>query len=272
MVPVKDWMVGHGLLIDLDFAARVRQLAPDGKQYVTNTFTMAGTPAFRSVDIIDCDEPYGKPYGDHWPWHDLESFYWCLLWILTFSFNHGRLRNGGDYRWWYEWSAHSVKAEKLDHLRRPTSEMEDFPARIRPFSHDALHRLRAMFAAGYDALDRYDAGDHTALGSSETDMGTMGGHVTYEKFIAILEEDEYEPDVDPNHTDEMFVEEMLGSPSGIRRPRVIRPPRRSRCYGAVKTGNRCGRISISQNLALDVQGRHYCHLHRNQGHYPRLRF
>lgn len=58
-----------GYLIDLDFAV------PLSRQYASGAPHRTGTPEFMAIDVLD-----GEP---HVPRHDLESFFYVLIWMYT---------------------------------------------------------------------------------------------------------------------------------------------------------------------------------------------
>ena len=65
--------LSQGVLIDLDFAARV---AGNGNPPDGEIFPPAGTINFRAVDLLTPHKPVKAYYR-----HDLESFFYTLLWI-----------------------------------------------------------------------------------------------------------------------------------------------------------------------------------------------
>src|ERR1700733_15326931 len=63
----------QGVLIDLDFAARV---GAHGDPLEGETFPHAGTLQFRAFELVTLENPLKAYYR-----HDLESFFYALLWI-----------------------------------------------------------------------------------------------------------------------------------------------------------------------------------------------
>jgi len=74
MVDASDQSVG--VLIDLDLAVRLK----DGERFIPFEPVPAGTLPFRAIDVLDQGELVNELYYRH----DLESFFYTLVWILTY--------------------------------------------------------------------------------------------------------------------------------------------------------------------------------------------
>jgi len=162
-----------GILIDLDLAVRVHgsDSRPVGK------LPPPGTITFRAIDLCK-DNPRDVYYR-----HDLESFLYVLVWILT-HYHQGKEILGDQYRNWHgaEWS--TISSSKIGFLA--LAKHYEFPSHT-PLRDSWIAGLANLFNMGYlarlDALDSiWDTGFPQPF-----DEETLGGHVTYEKYLEILE-------------------------------------------------------------------------------------
>lgn len=174
-----------------------------------------GTVAFRALDL--CQDEYASSLPRHLYRHDLESFFYVLTWMVAHfhpdrsldtkggkeSINHtgsdkaavepglstpeseSTILNSSSQRAsmlsrWHKGSWTDIRTSK-ERFLHSSSNAEDreqpqlFPAQS-SLSKTWLPALQAMFREGYNDRMR-----------GEVDEETLGGHITYEKFIAILE-------------------------------------------------------------------------------------
>lgn len=306
MVLSQDVLEGHGVLIDLDYAARID---------VPNHFTGAGTYAYRPAHLLLVES-----YQVHYPWLDLESFYYCLLDVLE-GWNGGYAQDGVSYiTLWCNDNRIKLKDGKVGDLKLEflrSADLRQFPLIDgREFSLAKLQRLRAMFARGYHAM-LCESTTHAGRLAPGFDMSTMGGHVTHESFLAILEDDSdvTEEEINAILADARALAEAsaaasspaptptpsppplprrskrlaagplhppraLPAPTSVRRSKRVAPPpvpaphrhgkaEPCRCSGRTLAGVRCKRTATAVRPALDTHGKHYCHAHRTQGDYAR---
>ena len=169
----------QGVLIDLDFAARV---AEHGGPLNGETFPPAGTINFRAFDVLTPDKPAKAYYR-----HDLESFFYTLLWIQMHYMNGKELEqpwsNSFDFNFDGTWS--TTRGRKIgfllggfyrDGYQLPPTSLRD----------QWLNHMRRLFGAAIvaetDASMLHRKGQGTLL-----DQETFGGRVTYETFAEILQ-------------------------------------------------------------------------------------
>lgn len=197
----------QGVLVDLDMAQLVdTRQRPNSPYSVSRGAALAacGTGAFRALDLLRGASPPQPLYR-----HDLESFFYVLVWLVT-QHENGRpvvppymdvsgWCLGSDSDWT---SAYDAKKGFLADTVIQSLHCKHELART------WLPRLRQMFYSGYAALDMVReplpsvAGalrdsrivSHTAAknvsvrsrAAASFDLETLGGHVTYDKFIEIL--------------------------------------------------------------------------------------
>lgn len=201
----------RGILVDLDMAQRVDLLqwcdSPAGA--AMNIASVAGgTAAFRALDLLRDDSPAQLFYR-----HDLESFLYVLVWLVTqYEDGHPVVPPYMDISGWCFgsgrcWSdIHNAKKAFLAHTRSEGLSCKNKLART------WIPRLCQMFHSGYAAWDMIqgrrvpadsvtsNAGvaaqkpvEHLPTPShavASFDVETLGGHVTYNKFIDILTDSE----------------------------------------------------------------------------------
>ncbi|KAF8319351.1 hypothetical protein DL93DRAFT_2074970 [Clavulina sp. PMI_390] len=164
-----------------------------------------GTVAFRALDLCNDDRLY------HLYRHDLESFFYVLVWIVA---NHSKppavgptssdtmeRPNGNNFKdtsgqpaittpatdisstvsplsKWHIGTWDEIYSHKAAFLRKDT--YGAFPAQG-PLSSMTLPALQAMFREGYEAeQERF-------RGTEPFDEETLGGNVTFQRFVDILE-------------------------------------------------------------------------------------
>ena len=168
----------QGVLIDLDFAVRVAQ---HGNPVDGETFPPAGTLIFRAFDLLTPDNPLKAYYR-----HDLESFFYTLLWIQLHYVNGKKYvhpdANSYDFNFDATWS--STRARKLgfllgscyiDGYRLPFTSLRD----------QWLTPMHRMFGEALEARNSPTIlpgeGEGAAL-----DQETFGGRITYEAFENVI--------------------------------------------------------------------------------------
>ena len=161
MVDANDHSVG--ILIDLDLAVRLK----DGERRLTFEPVPAGTLAFRAIDVLDQGEFVHELYYRY----DLESFFYALVWILTY-YPHSFSTPVRDWTKWYSAHPLAIANSKAGMFWGASANMPDGPLK-----ELWLLKLANLFAKGQRLHARYD----------DTDKETMGGYLTYEKFMTILD-------------------------------------------------------------------------------------
>ena len=161
MVDANDHSVG--ILIDLDLAVRLK----DGERRLTFEPVPAGTLAFRAIDVLDQGE---FAHELHYR-YDLESFFYTLVWILTY-YPHSFSTPVCDWSEWYNMHPLAVANSKAGMFFRASAIMPDGPLK-----ESWLLKLANLFVKGQNLL----------AGDEDTDKETMGGYLTYQKFMAVLD-------------------------------------------------------------------------------------
>jgi|ERR1700733_8350489 len=169
----------QGVLIDLDFAARV---AEHGNPLNGELFPPAGTINFRAFDLLTPHKPQKAYYR-----HDLESFFYTLLWIQMHYVDGKKLdnpwTNSFDFNFDGTWNATlgRKKGFLLNGYRPsgyqlpPTCLRDQWLAPMRRLFGEAIR-------AGTNASVLHQEGKGDPL-----DRETFGGRVTYETFSNILQ-------------------------------------------------------------------------------------
>ena len=153
---------GVGVLIDLDLAAPVDTLKESASH--------AGTLPFLAIDLI----PEGTPMK-HYYRHDLESFYYTLVWAVT-HFHHGALAPSDILTAWYTGTWREIRRSKGGFLM--LSLEDEYPSGTW-LKDDWLCNLGELFALGYSRRPR--RGDRGGF-----DEETLAGVVTFDSFLACL--------------------------------------------------------------------------------------
>lgn len=160
MVDAEDPSVG--VLIDLDLAVRLK----DAESQAPFRPVPAGTLAFRAIDVLEQGEFAHTLYYRH----DLESFFYTLVWILTYH-TQGFSRARADLIRWHDSSTLVISDRKRGFLISPNFTLPEGP--LKPVW---LLKLAKLFDDGYKQIESVPPAD----------MTTMGGLITYETFMAIL--------------------------------------------------------------------------------------
>lgn len=153
-----------GVLIDLDLAVRLKI----GDTRVPFKPPPGGTLPFRAIGILKQQEPIHELYYRY----DLESFFYTLIWILTY-YPFASATPMGSLTGWYQGHPANIRSFKRGFLV-DIKMMRDHP---NPLQRHWLPRLAELFDRGYDRL----------LTDKHADAETMGGVVTYAAFISVIE-------------------------------------------------------------------------------------
>src|SRR5258705_8777696 len=158
-----------GVLIDLDFAAHDRD-TDTGARFVLPSMP-GGTLLFRAIDLCATDPLPRSLYR-----HDLESFFWVLLWILLDKSGHSADTIFGSWStgpwtdiWMYKYGFLMVPIHRrlaMDFLLKE--------AWISP--------LWKAFRDGYGAIPP----DSRSQELAEFDFETLGNCVTYDRIMETL--------------------------------------------------------------------------------------
>lgn len=163
-----------GVLIDLDMAAQVK---PHSGKPLEVVPILTGTTPFLAIDLLG-DTPPSKAYYRH----DLESFLYVLGWISV-TYNLGVKQPSDHFAAWCSGSWADIAEHKLHWLSLPCT--DNATEQFAPLQPTWLLGLRKLFHDGYTAQKLYQAGLPGNLESF--DYETLGGYVTYEKFLAVLQ-------------------------------------------------------------------------------------
>jgi serine/threonine protein kinase len=158
-----------GVLIDLDIAVRIK----DGDRNLPFKPVPGGTIPFRAVELCH-DGPATKLFYRY----DLESFFYVLIWILTYS-ETGFSKKRHTLEDWHKGGWRSSSSGK----RALMSTNALLP--LGPLRDAWLAPLRRMFDEGFEAESRAIGTDNNFNASYQE---TLDGTVTYERFISIITE------------------------------------------------------------------------------------
>lgn len=157
----------EGVIIDLDIAARV---GDDGKPVDGEALPPAGTLQFRAWELIGPAKPLKALYR-----HDLESFFWALLWI---HLKHHTTRRPGETEFFpfdFLGTWDSTKMRRRGFFRR-SSPSDAIPSG--PLSDVWLRPLRSLFG---NALLKQ------IVSPEAVDDETLGGVITFSNFVEVLQ-------------------------------------------------------------------------------------
>ncbi|KAF8338021.1 uncharacterized protein EI90DRAFT_3041335 [Cantharellus anzutake] len=165
----------YGYLIDLDRAERVMDV--ETKTMLTrNPCPPVGTKAFLSIELCT-DKPVLHLYR-----HDLESFFYVLAWLLS-RYRDGKRTNSQAFSEWGTGDWDTVKKQKQSMFSSEYKYPEDVPSWA---TARWLIPLGKLFEAGYAAKEK--AVNEGTL--ADFDDETLGGHVTFDGFNAVLHRDD----------------------------------------------------------------------------------
>ena len=165
----------QGVLIDLDFAVRVAQ---HGNPIDGETFPRAGTLIFRAFDLLTPDNPLKAYYR-----HDLESFFYTLLWIQM-HYVDGKKHvhpdaNSFDFNFDVTWG--STRGQKVGFLLG-SCHMDGYQLPLTSLRDEWLTPMHRMFGEALRARRNFTReGKGAAL-----DQETFGGRITYEAFENVI--------------------------------------------------------------------------------------
>lgn len=167
----------QGVLIDLDFAARVGE---HGNPSDGETFPPAGTVNFRAFDLLTPEKPLKAYYR-----HDLESFLYTLLWIQMHYRDGKKLNNpvskSFDFHFDTTWGV--TKSRKRGFLLGGCYDDDQLPPTS--LRDEWLMPLRRLFGEALDAETNAFVSHRDGEGAL-LDRDTFGGRITYETFAEIL--------------------------------------------------------------------------------------
>lgn len=169
----------YGVLNDFDLATKVDRTVTSSKQ-------RTGTQPFMAIELLRPNPP------GHLFRHDLESFFYVLVWIIT-RYHNGKVIETPPLQEWEDYGRDLLPALKNDFLYsesivHSTANYKSIFAWAR--------RLRSMFANAYSArrifrdeqeeLQDSEATHLPSGPSSSFDNSTLGDRITFDKFEAIL--------------------------------------------------------------------------------------
>ena len=159
-----------GVLIDLDMAARDKD--PESGVKLKLPPLPGGTVPFRAADLCDHDPLPRTLYR-----HDLESFFFVLIWMLLYRANKPIDRH---FSRWSNGSWSAIREYKRGFLFSPVNAHlpQDLPLRA-----SWIEPLWKAIGKGYQArsgfLEKADVG-------IRVDEETLDNHVSYDVFIGVL--------------------------------------------------------------------------------------
>ena len=168
----------QGVLIDLDFAARVTE---HGDPLDGESFPPAGTLNFRACDLLTPQNPPKAYYR-----HDLESFFYALLWIQLHYVDGKEIDHPGvdffEFNFHGTWNVTRFKKKGFLVGGCRSTEYQLPPTSLRDTWLAPMQRL-----FGEALMAETDASMSHRIGESAlVDRGTLGGRITYETFTQIL--------------------------------------------------------------------------------------
>lgn len=164
-----------GVLIDLDLAAIVKD--KDG-QDISVKPTLTGTLPFLAIDLLR-DTPPPKSYYRH----DLESFFYVLLW-LTSHYDRGEEIPTDQFAKWYNQDWEDIAQMKLGFISSRRTGYTT--SHYRSLEKTWLPSLCLLFIRGFNALRKRDSDIFLEMEPKDFDDETLGGHVDYDHFMAAL--------------------------------------------------------------------------------------
>jgi hypothetical protein len=161
-----------GVLNDFDLSTKLNVVSE-----TTNLFR-TGTQPFMALDLLET----GKNV-QHLPRHDLESFFYVLLWH-TSRYEAGKLVESPPLDHWAQLPYLELRRAKKDlisdsALPSLTSTWSEFTS--------VMFELVYVFSKGVVASGQHRQKALSAISSVAYDEETQGGHVTYETVLAPLE-------------------------------------------------------------------------------------
>ncbi|KAF8314072.1 hypothetical protein DL93DRAFT_2080568 [Clavulina sp. PMI_390] len=166
MVDANDHSVG--VLIDLDIAIHVR----DGEKKLSFPPAPGGTYAFRAIDILRQGEPVTKVFYRH----DLESFMYSLMWIVTHYIAPDQ-EDRFDLMAWDQEDPKGAASSKEGVIIGLAGEISSWP-----LTDGWFPRMARLFKEGRRRQFR------ATQDGRDIDEETYGGFITFESFRAILDD------------------------------------------------------------------------------------
>ena len=159
-----------GILIDLDMAARDKD--PDSGVKLEIPPLPGGTVPFRAADLCNHDPLPRTLYR-----HDLESFFFVLIWMALYRANKPI---DAYFSTWSTGTWSAIRVDKGGFLISPvdTNLPQDLPLRA-----SWIEPLWKAFGDGYEARSGFPGG---ADSGPRVDEETLGNHVSYDVFMGIL--------------------------------------------------------------------------------------
>lgn len=165
----------YGVLNDFDLATHFSRTEASSKQ-------RTGTQPFMAIDLLKPNPP-GHLYR-----HDLESFFYVLVWIIV-RFHNGRVIETRPLQEWEDSGRDVLSGLKsgflLTYVANPTANYGSL--------FDWADRLKQIFMAGYASLAQFQAELKRAEATrspsglaSPFDFNTLGDNITFDKFQEIL--------------------------------------------------------------------------------------
>lgn len=158
-----------GVLIDLDLAAQIR----DGDRELEVKASRVGTLPFLPIDLLV--EPFPPR---HYYRHDLESFFYVLVWICV-HYRRGEPSKLDFFRWWYTGNWAGMEEGKLGFL---TNVKRFLPLELGEL-RSLIESIGGMFDQGYEQRTVMSRLPDTAF-----DEETLGGNVTFDRIMSFFNE------------------------------------------------------------------------------------
>ncbi|KAF9506104.1 hypothetical protein BS47DRAFT_461344 [Hydnum rufescens UP504] len=168
-----------GILIDFDLAVFVEIDPQYGSLHLNRRFR-TGAPPFMALDLLDGTDKI------HWVRYDLESFLWVTVWY-TARYHEG-IEATMAFQLWRKTNMTQLAVEKNYFLM--TTEMYEPTEHFGKVAH-WVGSLVYLFVEALHARNvlRWKAKYGGGQTSETLDMETLGGRVTYQIFLRILEEE-----------------------------------------------------------------------------------
>jgi hypothetical protein len=172
---------GRGVIVDLDHAVNLDglQLVHGAKVAPPLPYPISGTPSFLAIDLLDLQAQGNTSSITYHYRYELESLFYSLAWIST-HFHHGQLAWSTAFGDWLSGNSNAIAASKRSFLEACASESHQF-VRSNDITLKWLPALAKLFR------DAFAARDEAKRVGSGLDEETLGGRVTFEAFMGVLQ-------------------------------------------------------------------------------------
>jgi len=168
----KDGKV-FGVLNDYDLAIFESSNAPSSK-------ARTGTKPFMAIDLL------GSPTDVHRYRHDLESMFYVIVYITT-RYHNGKEVDNLPLQNWEELGEVALKAAKALFIASALPPLTAFFENFDIWTNEMRKGLLDGRSAHADHTVKLRHAERTASNLPAFDLETLGGHLSFETFYAILD-------------------------------------------------------------------------------------